>query len=161
MEVWTGQSKQAARRQSGADSYQVGGGRDVKGGADVGNGRKQVSCLWQIGGMCYQSPHVFTVCVCVCVFSNSSLILKKQLFLRGQTCARTVAERFSSSVIQRGAHKDHDFIVTQGRKVCVAATHLTHTGMLRMFWKLESLTSDTSSFSNATHEVEATRFIWY
>lgn len=65
MEVWTGQSKQAARRQSGADSHQVGGGRDVKGGADVGNGRKQVSCLWQIGGMCYQSPHVFTVCVCV------------------------------------------------------------------------------------------------
>ena len=37
---------------------------------DVGNVKKQVSCLWQIGGMCYQSPRVFTLClyVCVCVF---------------------------------------------------------------------------------------------
>lgn len=66
MEVWTGQSKQAARRQSGADSHQVGGGRDVKGGADVGNGRKQVSCLWQIVA-CAISLLMSSLCVCVCV----------------------------------------------------------------------------------------------
>lgn len=76
MEVWTCQSKQATGRHSGADSYQV-GGHDVKGGgpykstADVANVKKQVS-LWQIGGMCYQSPRVFTVCVCF----NSSMIKK-------------------------------------------------------------------------------------
>lgn len=73
MEVWTCQSKQAERRQSGADSHQV-GGRDVKGGGGVEERSRCRKCKETSPLFVADQWHVLLVssclyflCVCVCV----------------------------------------------------------------------------------------------